>query len=146
VPSTVPAAPEVSVAAPGILARARTDGVTGPAVVVLATALVGLGVMVDLAVGASLAFGTIVTVLVASVAAPAVVRFRSLATAAVLPPLLLAGAAAAIGRLSGQDHGNRELVLDVGTTLALWAPALFGGTVAGLLVVLVRIGHRLARR
>lgn len=136
----VPEAP-----APGLLGRARSDGVTGPAVVTLATGLVGIGVALDSRIGTSLSFGTVVTVLAASIAAPAVVRFRSLPTAAVLPPLLMAGAAAAIGRLSGQDHGVRELALDVGTTLALWAPALFAATVASVLVVLVRVGHRLVR-
>ena len=145
---TEPTAASSPAGAPGLLARARADGVTGPAVVAFATALVGFGVVIDLRFGAGgtgLSLGTVVAVLAASVAAPAIVRFRSLATAAVLPPLLMAGAAAAIGRWSGQDHGTRELALDVGTTLALWAPALFGATVASVLVVLVRLGHRFTR-
>lgn len=131
---------------PGLVARARADGVTGPAVVAISLGLVAAGVALDLRRDATLGLGTGLAVVLAALGAPAVVRFRSLPTAAVLPPLLVAGAAAAIGRLGGQDQGTRELVLDVGTTLALSAPLLFGATVATLLVVLGRVALRLARR
>ena len=126
----------------GLVTRARAEGVTGPAVVAVSAALVALGAGLDLRRDATLGLGTGLAVMLAALAAPAVVRFRSLATAAVLPPLLVAGAAAAIGGLGGQDRGTRELVLDVGTTLALSAPLVFAATAAAVLVVLVRVGRR----
>jgi hypothetical protein len=146
-----PAATSVVVTTPppaglGLLARARAEGVTGPAVVAAAVLLVAGGVLLDLNRDATLGLGTGLAFVIAAVAAPAVVRHRSLATAAVLPPLLFVGAAAAIARLSGQNRGNREVVLDVATTLALSAPLLFGGVAAALVVVLVRVGRRIAAR
>lgn len=131
---------------PGLLDRARSEGVTGPAVVALAGLLVGFGAALDLQRGATLGAGTFVTVALAALAAPAVVRFRSLPTTLVLPPLLLAAAATAVAYLGGQDHGRREVVLDVGTTLALHAPVLFLVTAATLLVALARLVVRVARR
>ena len=80
--------------------------------------------------------------LVAAIALP----LRSLATAVVLPPLLVAAAALTLAVLGGQNEGSRELVLDVGTTLALSAPLVFGATAAGLLVSGARIGRHLSRR
>lgn len=130
----------------GLVARARAEGVTGPAVVAVSAALVALGAGLDLRRDATLGLGTGLAVMLAALAAPAVVRFRSLATAAVLPPLLVAGAAVVIGRLGGQDRGTRELVLDVGTTLALSAPLVFAATAAAVLVVLVRVGRRVLGR
>ena len=102
--------------------------------------------LLDLSRDATLGLGTGLAFVLAALAAPAVVRFRSLPTAAVLPPLLFVGAAAAIARLSGQNRGSREVVLDVATTLALSAPLLFGGAAAALVVVLVRVGRHLAAR
>lgn len=130
----------------GLVARARAEGATGPAVVAMSAALVALGAGLDLRRDATLGLGTGLAVMLAALAAPAVVRFRSLATAAVLPPLLVAGAAVVIGRLGGQDRGTRELVLDVGTTLALSAPLVFAATAAAVLVVLVRVGRRVLGR
>jgi hypothetical protein len=146
-----PAATSVVVTTPppaglGMLARARAEGVTGPAVVAAAVLLVAGGVLLDLNRDATLGLGTGLAFVIAAVAAPAVVRYRSLPTAAVLPPLLFVGAATAIARLSGQNRGNREVVLDVATTLALSAPLLFGGVAAALVVVLVRVGRHLAAR
>jgi hypothetical protein len=142
-PTVVTAPPP---AVPGLVARALADGVTGPAVVLLAVLLVACGVALDLRRDATLGLGTGIAFVLAAVAAPAVVRFRSLLTAAVLPPLLFCGAVAALARLGGQNKGSREVVLDIGTTLALSAPLLFGGTAAALVVVLVRIGRRIAAR
>ena len=101
-------------ATPGLLSRARTDGVTGPAVVALSVVLVACGVALDLRRDATLGLGTGVAFVLAALAGPAVVRFRSLATALVLQPLLFCGAAAALARLGGQNRGSREVALDVG--------------------------------
>ena len=131
---------------PGLLGRARAEGVTGPAVVLLSTLLVACGAAIDLRRGGSAGLGTDAAFLLAALAAPAVVRFRSLPTAAVLPPLLFVGAAVALARLSGQNRGSREMGLDVATTLALSAPLLFAGTAAALVVVIVRVCRHLARR
>lgn len=131
---------------PGLLGRALAEGVTGPAVVALSALLVTSGALLDLRRDATLGLATGLAYLLAAVAAPAVVRFRSLATGAVLPPLLFVGAAALIARTGGQNRGSREVALDVATTLALSAPLLFGGAVAGVVVVLVRIGRRVAAR
>jgi len=114
--------------------------------VAAAALLVSLGAAVDLQRDRTLGVGTTFALLVAALAAPAVVRFRSLPTALVLPPLLVAAAATGIAALGGQDRGRRELVLDVGTTLALHAPAVFAATALSVLVVLVRFGVRVARR
>ncbi len=129
---------------PGLLGRAYAEGVTGPAVVALSALLVTGGALLDLRRDATLGLATGLAYLVAAVAAPAVVRFRSLATAAVLPPLLFVAAAALIARAGGQNRGNREVVLDVATTLALSAPLLFTGAVAAVIVVLVRVGRHVA--
>ncbi|HEY4313976.1 MAG TPA: DUF6542 domain-containing protein [Actinomycetes bacterium] len=138
---TAPAVP-----GPGLITRARRDGVTGPAVVAAAALLVALGAAVDLQRDRTLGAGTTVALLLAALAAPAVVRFRSLPTALVLPPLLVAAAATGIAALGGQDRGNRELILDVGTTLALHAPTVFAAAALSVLVLLVRVGVRIARR
>ena len=133
-------------ATPGLWSRARTDGVTGPAVVALSVVLVACGVALDLRRDATLGLGTGVAFVLAALAGPAVVRFRSLVTALVLQPLLFCGAAAALARLGGQNRGSREVLLDVGTTLALSAPLLFAGMSAALVVALVRVGRHLAAR
>lgn len=131
---------------PGLLGRAIAEGVTGPAVVALSAVLVTAGAVLDLRRDATLGLATGLAYLLAAVVAPAVVRFRSLATAAVLPPLLFVGAAALIARAGGQNRGSREVALDVATTLALSAPLLFAGAVAAVVVVLVRVGRRVAAR
>lgn len=131
---------------PGLVSRARTDGVTGPAVVAIAGLLVLGGALLDLRRDATPGLGTGLAVALVAIGAPAVVRFRSLMTAVVLPPLLVAAATALISRLGGSTRGSRELVLDVGTTLALSAPLLFGATALAVLVALVRVVRRLATR
>ncbi len=133
-------------ATPGLVSRVRTDGVTGPAVVALSVVLVACGVALDLRRDATLGLGTGVAFVLAALAGPAVVRFRSLVTALVLQPLLFCGAAATLARLGGQNRGSREVLLDVGTTLALSAPLLFAGMSAALVVALVRVGRHLAAR
>ncbi len=138
---TAPAPPATST-----LVRARTEGLTGPAVVALSALLVCGGALLDVRRDATLGLGTGVAVVLASAAAPALVRFRSLATALVLPPLLVAGAATLIARLGGRNSGLRELVLDVGTTLALAAPLLFGVTALAVVVGLARLLRRVAGR
>jgi hypothetical protein len=135
-----------AVRGPGLIARARREGLTGPAVVAGAALLVALGAAVDVQRDRTLGSGTIVALLLAALAAPAVIRFRSLPTALVLPPLLVAAAATGIAALGGQDRGRRELVLDVGTTLALHAPTVFAAAALSVLVLLVRVGVRVARR
>ena len=105
-----------------------------------------MGAAVDAAGDPGLGNGTGVAVVLAALAATGVVRFRSLATAALLPPLLVAAAALGLALLSGRNEGSRELGLDVGTTLALSAPFIFGATVAGLLVVAVRVTLHVSRR
>ena len=133
-------------ATPGLVSRARTDGVTGPAVVALSVVLVACGVALDLRRDAILGLGTGVAFVLAALAGPSIVRFRSLATALVLQPLLFCAAAAALARLGGQNRGSREVALDVGTTLALSAPLVFAGMSAALVVALVRVGRHLAAR
>jgi hypothetical protein len=134
------------VAGPGLLGRARSEGITGPAVVAFSALLVALGAGLDLQRDATVGAGTFAAVVLAALVAPAVVRFRSLPTTLVLPPLLVAAAASGVADLGGQDRGRREIVLDVGTTLALHAPVVFAATALTVLVSLVRLGLRLARR
>ena len=133
-------------AAPGLLDRARVDGVTGPAVVAMSAALVLSGALLDLRRDATVGLGSGIAVVLVARVSPAVVRFRSLATAAVLPPLLLAAATLVLARFGGHPRGLRELGLDVGTDLALSAPLLFGASALALLVVLARVVRRLATR
>ena len=135
-----PAAP------PGLLARVRTYGLTGPAAVAVAAAMTAVGVAFDWVGDPSLGTGTGVAVMLAALVATGVVRLGSLATAAVLSPLLVTAAALTLAVLGGQNEGSRELVLDVGTTLALSAPLIFGATAAGLVVVAVRVGWHVSRR
>ena len=130
----------------GLLARARTHGVTGPATVAIEALLLALGVAIDLPGQPAVGAGVAVTVLVAAAAGAALIRYRSLLTAVALPPLLLLGAAVALARLGGQDRGSRELVLDVGTTLALSAPLAFGATALAIVIALVRVVRHVASR
>lgn len=132
--------------ATGLLARARIHGLTGPSAVAVAALITAGGVAVDVLGDPSVGTGTAVAVVLAVLVATAASPLRSLATAAVLPPLLVAAAALALAVVGGQNEGSRELVLDVGTTLALSAPLVFGATAAGLIVVVVRVGLHAAQR
>ena len=155
---STPAAPAEDPPGAGLLSASRpvrdlpvvralvTQTLTGPGGVVVATTLVAPGVLVDLVTDATVGLPTTLAFLVAVVAAALVVRRQALATAAVLPPLLYAGAVGTLAWLSGNNEGTRELVLDTGTTLALAAPVLFGGTALALVVVLGRVLWSLVRR
>jgi hypothetical protein len=153
-PAAAPAGAPAAAAEPagpmsGLPARLRalpTQGLTGPGATVLAVLVVIPGVLLDLARDGSFGLASSVLFVLAALAAALTVRVRALATAAVLPPLLFAGAVTALAYLSGNNEGTRELVLDVGTTLAVSAPLLFGGTAAALAVVLGRVVVHLTRR
>lgn len=122
------------------------QSLTAPGGLLVALVVITPGVLVDLLTDATLGAPSTVSFLLAVLVTAAVVRRQALATAAVLPPLLFAGAATALGWLSGNNEGRRELVLDVGTTLALSAPALFAGTAAALAVALGRLCWGFLRR
>lgn len=143
-----PADPPVVTASPrSELVRALTgQTLTGAGGVLVALLVLTPGVLVDLATDATFGLPSTIGFLLAAVTAALVVRTSGLTTAAILPPLLFAGAISALAWLSGNNEGLRELVLDVGTTLALTAPILFAGTVACLAVVLGRLLWRLVRR
>jgi hypothetical protein len=114
--------------------------------VLLVAALMTPGVMLDLARDGSFGLPSTVLFLLAAVGTPLLLRPRSLASAVVLPPLVFAGTVAAIAWRSGLNEGARQIGLDVGTTMALNAPLVFGGTAAALVVVAVRLTVRLVRR
>lgn len=135
-----------AIALTGLLDRARSDGVTGPALVAVGAAAMACGIGFDLGSGVTAGAGTGLAFLLVAVAGPAVVRARSLATAVVTPPLLFAGAVATIARAGGANRGSREVVLDIGTTLALSAPLLFAGTLLAAAVAVTRLGLRARTR
>lgn len=114
--------------------------------VLLVAALMTPGVVLDVARDGSFGLPSTVFFLLTAAGTPLLLRPRSLASAVVLPPLVFAGAAAAIAWRSGFNVGTRQIGLDVGTTMALNAPLIFGGTLAALVVVAVRLTVRLARR
>lgn len=128
------------------LATLLGQRVSGPAAVAVASLITAAGVAVDLPGDPSLALGTEVAVVLGGLVATCVVRLRSLATPAVLPPLLVTAASLTLAVLGGRNDGSREIVLDLGTTLALSAPLVFGATAACLAVVLVRVGRHLLQR
>jgi hypothetical protein len=121
-------------------------GLTGFGGVLLGCLVVGLGAAGDLALGGGLGVGFTATFLLGCVLVAAALRTRALAVAIVLPPLLFAGGYALETKTSGQTSGKREMALDVATSLALHAPALFVGTALALAVVLVRVVVHLFRR
>lgn len=137
----------VTAAPPSALGAAITgQTLTGAGGVLVALLVLTPAVVLDLVTDATFGLPSTIGFLLAAMAAPLVVRTSGLATAAVLPPLLFAGAVSALAWFSGNNEGARELVLDVGTTLALSAPILFAGTAACLAVVLGRLLWRLLRR
>lgn len=129
---------------PGVRALV-SQSLTGAGGTLLALLLMSPGVLVDLTTDATVGLPSTLSFLVAVVAAALAVRRKALGTAAVLPPLLYAGAVTTLAWLSGNNEGSRELVLDAGTTLALAAPVLFAGTALALLVVLGRLVWSLVR-
>ena len=114
--------------------------------VLLVALLLAPGVLLDVARDGSFGLPSTVFFLLAALGTPLVLRPRSLASAVVLPPLTFAATAAAIAWRSGLNNGTRQIGLDAGTTMAVHAPRIFAGTAAALLVVLVRVSVRLARR
>jgi uncharacterized protein DUF6542 len=121
-------------------------GLTGPGGVILGGTMVGLGALVDVALGNSLGLGFTATFLLGCVLVAVAVRTRALATAVVLPPLLFAAAALLETTHAGVTTGSRQTALDVATTLALSAPLLFLGTALTLVVVLARLVVHAVRR
>jgi hypothetical protein len=156
VPSPSPAGDAADTSVPALvdagprpLARLRAlrgEGLTAPGGVVLAVLLLAPGVALDRVLDGSFGTASSVAFVLAAVAAAAAVRIRALGTVAVLPPLLFVGAVGFLAWSSGNNRGRRELVLDVGTTLAVSAPVLFVGTATALSVVLGRLVVRLVRR
>jgi hypothetical protein len=124
----------------------RGQGLTAPGGIALAMLVLAPGVLVDHWLGGSFGLSSATAFVLASGAAAAAVRIRALGTAAVLPPLLFAGAVTALAWSSGNNQGRRELLLDVGTTMAVSAPTLFLGTSIALTVVLGRLVVHLLRR
>ena len=132
-------------ARPGLRSLWR-GGLPTPAVVALAALVLLPGVVLDVARDGTFGLPSAVFFVVAAAAVPLLLRTRSLAVGAVLPPLLFAGAATAIAWRSGLNQGTRQIGLDVGTTMAVNAPLLFAGTALALAVVAGRLLVRLARR
>lgn len=134
---------------PRPLARLRAlrgQGLTGPGGALLAVLLLAPGVLVDRWLDGSFGLPSMVAFVLASLAVAAAVRISALGTAAVLPPLLFAGAVTVLAWASGNNRGTRELAFDVGTTMAVSAPVLFLGAAAALAVVLGRLVVRVFRR
>lgn len=100
----------------------------------------------DLARRGTFATPSAVAFVLAVVVAALAVRRRALGTVLVLPPLLFLAAVATLARFSGNNRGLREMVLDVGTTLAISAPVLFGATLLVLVVALARLLAERVRR
>ena len=121
-------------------------GLTGLGGVLLGILVVGLGALLDVALGGSLGLGFRVTFVLGCVLVAMAVRIRALATAAVLPPLLFAGSAFFETKQAGLTHGYREAALDTATTLALSAPLLFLGTAVALAIAVVRLVVHAVRR
>jgi hypothetical protein len=120
--------------------------VTGVGAVLLGVAVMMPGVLADYWGSGTFGGGSAVTFVLASGIAAAAVRRSALLTVTLLPPLLFAAGVTALALAGGQTDGNRELVLEVATTLALSAPALFLGTALALAVVLGRLTAGVARR
>jgi hypothetical protein len=124
---------------------------TGPGLTWLGGALlgclvVGLGTASDLALGGGLGTVFNVTFLLGCVLVASAVRIRALAVAVVLPPLLFAAGYGLETKASGQTSGQRQMALDLATSLALQAPMLFIGTALAVAITLVRLGVHLIRR
>lgn len=129
-----------------LIRAVHRQSLTGPGGVALAALLLTPGLLVDLLSGATPGLPTAVCFVVAASACALAVRPAALGTAAVLPPVLFAAGVATLAWAGGANASTRQLVLDVGTTLALSAPALFTGTAAALALVLGRGAWALLRR
>jgi hypothetical protein len=121
-------------------------GLPTPAVLAVAALVLLPGVVLDLARDGTFGLPSAVFFVLGAAGVPLLLRARSLAVGAVLPPLLFAGAATTIAWRSGLNQGTRQIGLDVGTTMAVNAPLLFAGTAVAVAVVAGRLVVRLARR
>ena len=142
-PASPPATPRSAQARVRSLWR---GGLSTPAVITIAALVMLPGVVLDVLRDGSFGLPSALFFVLAAAGVPLLLRTRSLAVGVVLPPLLFAGAAAAIAWRSGLNHGTRQIGLDVGTTMAVNAPLLFAGTALALAVVAGRLVVRLARR
>jgi hypothetical protein len=140
-----PAARPVATARPGVRSLWQ-GGLPTPAVLGVAALVLLPGVVLDLARDGTFGLPSTVFFVLAAAGVPLLLRTRSLAVGAVLPPLLFAGAATAIAWRSGLNQGTRQIGLDVGTTMAVNAPLLFAGTALAVAVVAGRLVVRLVRR
>ena len=122
------------------------SGLTTPGAVLVGTVLIGIGAMADLAFGDALGVGFAAMFVIASAVMALTLRVRSLASAVIAPPLMIAIATMLVGKLSGEVHGSRALALDTATSLALSAPVLFGGTALAAAIAVVRLLAAIARR
>jgi hypothetical protein len=122
------------------------SGLTTPGALLVGTVLVTLGAIADFAFGHSLGVGFAAMFVIASAVMALTLRVRSLASAVIAPPLMFAFATMLVGRLSGEVHGSRALALDTATSLALSAPALFGGTALAAAIAVVRLTTAVTRR
>jgi hypothetical protein len=122
------------------------SGLTGPGGVILGGLLVGLGTLLDLALGTEVGLGVQVTLVAAAIGVPLLLRIRALLTGVLLPPLLYLAAVLTLARLGGGATGSRELVLETTMTLALTAPLLFAATGLAVLVTLGRLVLHVVQR
>jgi hypothetical protein len=144
-PARSPQPPVAPAARPGIRSLWR-DGLPTPIVLGVAALVLLPGVVLDLARDGTFGLPSTVVFVLAASSAPLLLRTRSLAVGAVLPPLLFATAAGVIAWRSGLNQGTRQIGLDVGTTMAIHAPLLFAGTALALVLVAGRLVVRLVRR
>ncbi|MEP6762140.1 MAG: DUF6542 domain-containing protein [Sporichthyaceae bacterium] len=144
---TLTSNPPVIVAGADVNRRVKAgSGLTTPGAVLVGGLLVAAGAMADLAFGAALGFAFATMFVIASAAMALTLRVRSITSAVIAPPLLFAATTMVVGKLSGEVHGSRALVLDTATSMALSAPVLFGGTALAAAIAVVRLGVAIARR
>ena len=146
-PVTLTSNPPAAVLGADFARRVRAgSGLTSPGAVLLATGLLGIGAMADLAFGDAVGVGFAAMFVIACAAMALTLRLRALATAVIAPPLLFAMGTAVTARISGDVEGTRAVALDTATTLALSAPVLFGGTALAAVVAVVRLVLAALRR
>jgi hypothetical protein len=121
-------------------------GLTAGTATLLGAALMVVGLILDRTAGNGLGTACATALLATCVAVPLLVRRPLSVTPLALPPLLWAGAAAAVAQSSGQNAGRRELALDVATLLTITAPLLFGAVLLTVALLVGRLTVRLARR
>lgn len=124
--------------------RARAPGLTPAAAVLLALGLALLGGALDVATGRGLRVTFAVCFVTGCVLGAALVRPSGLRTAVVAPPLLYALLALLAGLTQGSavPRSVTRQALELFTELVIGAPVLVTGTLAALLVALVRFAAR----